>query len=100
MKVSIEKVQSIRAEFEVPEYFTTLAGWYYRVLGANQLMTVTASAVGIYDASVIKHLEDYIKPCTQDEFVAAYCTAINAISAASGIEHLPLLIDNTSNPES
>jgi len=42
-------------------------------------------------------------PCTQDEFVKAYVTAINAISSASGIEHLPLqmeLIDNTQNPES
>ena len=40
--------------------------------------------------------------CTQDEFVQAYVTAINAISAASGIQHLPLEIDllTESNPES
>jgi hypothetical protein len=56
------------------------------------------------------------EPCNQDEFVEWYATAINRISAASGIEHLTLLmeanettvetkcgkfiIDNTSNPES
>ena len=44
-------------------------------------------------------IEDGWHPCTQDDFVAAYVTAINRISEASGIEHLPL-INNTSNPES
>jgi len=44
------------------------------------------------------------QPCTQDEFVQAYCKSINLISVASGIEHLPLIMQpdflNESNPES
>ena len=41
------------------------------------------------------------EPCTQDAFVEWYTTAINRISDASGIQHLPLTItyDNTQNPE-
>jgi len=100
MNITIKKNQEITTTFEIPEYFTTLAGWYYKTLGENSILAVTGTGAGIYDGSIIKYLEEYIKPCTQDEFVQAYVTAINAISAASGIEHLPLLIDNTSNPES
>jgi hypothetical protein len=33
--------------------------------------------------------------CTQDEFITAYCKAINRISEASGIEHLPLNLEVT-----
>ena len=38
-------------------------------------------------------IESGWQPCTQDEFVQAYVTAINAISAASGIEHFPLTME-------
>jgi hypothetical protein len=38
-------------------------------------------------------IEDGWTPCTQDDFVAAYVTAINRISEVSGIEHLPLVME-------
>ena len=37
------------------------------------------------------------EPCTQDQFVQAYCEAINAVSAASGIVHLPLKMEVTND---
>ena len=105
MKIAFETTETVKYqhEIEVSEYFTTLSGWFYRVLPNGKLMQVTEFGVGIYPSSAVDHLTRFIKPCTQDEFVAAYCTAINRISQASGIEHLPLqmeLIDNTQNPES
>jgi len=102
MKLTIEKNETVvsKVEIDLPQYFTTLRRWFNMVLPDNKILLVADHGITINPPTVLRHIEDMVKPCTQDEFVQAYVTAINAISAASGIEHLPLLIDNTQNPES
>lgn len=101
MKITIEKTQSVKTEIEVPQYFVIMSDWFHMVLPNGKIMRVTNDSIGVWDADqAMKHLSWNVTPCTQDEFIAAYCKIVNMISQASGIEHLPLLIDNTSNPES
>jgi len=50
-----------------------------------------------YQSGIEDCFDDRWTPCTQDEFVIAYCNVINRISAVSGIEHLPLKIEEATN---
>jgi hypothetical protein len=85
-------------------YYTD--GYHFRrVISENSFIQVfpekwgPAIDIRKYRAGIDDAFEGW-RNCTQDDFVQAYVTTINLISEASGIEHLPLLIDNTSNPES
>ena len=104
MKFTIEKRQMLKTEIEVSEYFTTFKDWFYKSFPDGSLLKVTPAGLIITDYLSLNMIEDKITPCTQEEFVAAYVATINAISAASGIEHLPLQMEpdflTESNPES
>lgn len=94
MKITVEKTEKVCSEIEVPEYFTTFPGWFHRVLPDGRVLKITEDWVCIQEGNqAVKHLESYVKSCTQDEFVQAYCEAINRIWEASGIEHLPLQME-------
>jgi hypothetical protein len=94
------------------EQKTFKQGAYYRfICGKHSFLQVnTMSSFAGIERRYYPHTgieNDFLpengwEPCSHDEFVEAYCTAINAISAASGIEHLPLQFDflTESNPES
>ena len=76
-------------------FIVAIPNQYYPTLEKRQYST------GIED---LFDPNDGWKPCTQDDFVQAYVKAINQITAASGIEHLPLVMEpdflTESNPES
>lgn len=97
MKITIEKTETVKTEIELPLYFTTLTGWYHMVLPDNKILHVTESGVQVGTGMLLDHCQHYIKPCTQDEFVQAYVKAINLITSASGIEHLPLILEPNQN---
>jgi hypothetical protein len=98
MKITIEKTATVQETIELPEFFTTYSGWYFRVLSDDNLFVITERGGGIYNGKYIRHMEHMIKPCNQDDFVNAYAATLTKLQAYSGIEHLPL-IDNTQNPE-
>ncbi len=94
-----------------------LANQYYtdgctfrRVISENSFISVMPGkwgpAIDIRQSirGILGSFDDNWHPCTQDDFVAAYVTAINRISEVSGIEHLPLVMEpnflTESNPES
>jgi hypothetical protein len=79
-------------------YYTD--GYHFRrVINQNSFIQVfpekwgPAIDVRNYKTGITDSFDANWKPCNQDEFVAAYCTTINLISAASGIEHLPLVME-------
>ena len=94
MTITIKKTQEITTQVELPDYFTTLSGWYYKTLPDNKVLYVTEGRASVENAeSCLKYVMERIVACTQDQFVQAYCEAINAVSAASGIVHLPLKME-------
>jgi hypothetical protein len=83
MKITIETTQSVQTEIELPDYFTTLKGWYYMVLPDNKVLHVSDSLAEVNDAArALKHCTQWVAPCNEADFVQAYTNAINAISEA------------------
>lgn len=104
MKINQTFTTTKEVEIEIPSYWKfgpTLAA----VVSEGVFIQVCIQSSGNTEVAKYNFLSSVEwQPCTQDEFMAAYCAAINAISAASGIEHSPLIMQpdflTESNPES
>ena len=100
---SAKDAENTERETTIPAYFKSGDAYQAYVNETGPVINLGVYEDWSYEIRVSKNRllhEDY-KPCTQEEFVSAYATALQAIQAASGVEHLTLIMyDDTSNPES
>jgi hypothetical protein len=76
-------------------------GWFYaKIISENQILEIFECEKRPSISVTSSMTNNDWQPVDNDSFVIAYCKVINAITGLTGTEHLPLLIDNTSNPES
>ena len=87
--MTIKKTTEELIEIPVPSYWKY--GPHFAYVSAEDKVLIVCTYYGGSSIETRRSLtgNDYT-PCTHDEFVAAYVYAINAITEASGIEHLTL----------
>jgi hypothetical protein len=100
--IEIEKTESktVTTVIEIPQYFSTLIGWFHKIISPKIMITVTEFGVKYEEINNgLKYIEENIKPIEPEVFYLAFANKVSFLTQESGIEHLTL-IDNTSNPES